>query len=82
MLLDFENDTSVLDMGCGLGSTVDFYGVPDHVATYGIDIDPEVIEQAKLLHKDRQNRFFSCAPLRICTISNPTNLIKSYLASH
>lgn len=58
MLLDFENDASVLDMGCGLGSTVDFYGIPDHVAIYGIDIDPEVIEQAKLLHKDRQNRFF------------------------
>ena len=60
--LCFENDKSVLDVGCGLGSTVDTYGVPDHVAIYGIDVNAEVIEQAKLLYKDRPNRFFLVCP--------------------
>lgn len=62
VFLSFEDDKSVLDVGCGRGSTADFYKVPDHVAVYGIDIDAEIIEQAKRLHKDRPNRFFMVCP--------------------
>lgn len=66
LLPHLRNDMSILDCGCGPGSiTCDFAGIVNQGSVIGIDLSPEIIDQAKSLADSRGLRNVTFQPANI-----------------